>query len=261
MRQKGFAPVIVLLVVLLLGVLGYFAFTKGYVGVNLSKPSASVIPNAISSPSSTTDPTSKNEKGNIVGFYQVDSICTNYNIDTSLTLSTKVQTYFNKENNFKLNYPDNLKLYYFKNINGGDDWNTFSLLNEAEIKYDELLQQELNDYKARGEVPPGHGGSEPEIVFNITNNPNKDVLGFTLLMLTTEDQIMITNSIKDCRRMEINGNKAIIEYKVPKFGGERDILIIKLKDKDEYITLSVSSASNGNSRILDMLIANMFFTQ
>lgn len=57
MRQKGFAPVIILLVVLLLGVLGYFAFTKGYVSVNLPKPSASVIPSPIPSPSSSTDPT------------------------------------------------------------------------------------------------------------------------------------------------------------------------------------------------------------
>lgn len=57
MRQKGFIPIIILLVVVVLGVVGYFAFTKGYLSVNLPKPSASVIPSALPNTSTTSDPT------------------------------------------------------------------------------------------------------------------------------------------------------------------------------------------------------------
>ena len=57
MRQKGFTPIIILLVVLLLGVLGYFAFTKGYININLPKPSASNNPVTLPSSSPTPDPT------------------------------------------------------------------------------------------------------------------------------------------------------------------------------------------------------------
>jgi hypothetical protein len=56
-RQKGFAPIIILLVIVALGLFGYFAFAKGYLSVNLPKPLASVIPSAIPSPSITPDPT------------------------------------------------------------------------------------------------------------------------------------------------------------------------------------------------------------
>lgn len=58
MRQKGFAPIIILLVIVALGVLGYLAFAKGYLSVNLPKPLAIVTPSVVPSLSTTPDPTS-----------------------------------------------------------------------------------------------------------------------------------------------------------------------------------------------------------
>lgn len=57
MSEKGFAPIITLLVLVVLGALGYFAYTKGYISINLPKPSASVIPSTTPNPFPTTDPT------------------------------------------------------------------------------------------------------------------------------------------------------------------------------------------------------------
>ena len=55
MRQKGFAPLIILTVVFLLVVIGYLFSIKGNININLPKPSASVIPSA--SLSTTPDST------------------------------------------------------------------------------------------------------------------------------------------------------------------------------------------------------------
>lgn len=58
MRQKGFTPIFILIIVVfVLGVLGFFAYTKGYLSFNLPKPSASTVPNSTPSPSNTPDPT------------------------------------------------------------------------------------------------------------------------------------------------------------------------------------------------------------
>jgi hypothetical protein len=56
-KQKGFAPIIILLVIVILGAFVYFAVIKGYVSVNFSKPSTSVTPSTTPNPLSTTNPT------------------------------------------------------------------------------------------------------------------------------------------------------------------------------------------------------------
>lgn len=57
MRQKGFAPIIILLVLVILGVVGYFAYSKGYININPSKSTPTVNPQLDLTSSPTPDPT------------------------------------------------------------------------------------------------------------------------------------------------------------------------------------------------------------
>jgi len=54
-KYKGFTPIIILLVITALGLLGYLAYTKGYVNINPSKPTPTVNPPLVSTPSPTSD--------------------------------------------------------------------------------------------------------------------------------------------------------------------------------------------------------------
>jgi len=56
-RQKGFTPIIILIFIAILIGIGYFATRKGYVTINLLKPTASNNPVSTGNPSSTPDPT------------------------------------------------------------------------------------------------------------------------------------------------------------------------------------------------------------
>lgn len=112
MRQKGFAPIIILLVIFALGLLGYLAFTKGYLSVNLPKPSASVVPTVIPGPSNTPDPTAnwKTYTNTDVGFtfkYPPDVVFTQKQDANNLqiyTSSTKISSLTN-------DYPGTNKTY------------------------------------------------------------------------------------------------------------------------------------------------------
>ena len=180
-------------------------------------------------------------------------------MDASLSLLKNYQTYTNLEYSFKLKYPSNLKLNYLKTLDGKEDLNTFFLLGESDIEFREAEAQELKEYATRGETPPGHGGPEPEVIFSISSNPNKDILGFTWILIASEDRMMVTDFVKNCSVSEIAGNTAVIGYKIGKFGGDRDILLLKLKDRERFITISARSDSVAKSRILDTLVANMVF--
>jgi hypothetical protein len=46
-RQKGFAPIIILLVVIFLGAIGYVAYTKGYANSLMSKPTPTAVPTGL----------------------------------------------------------------------------------------------------------------------------------------------------------------------------------------------------------------------
>jgi hypothetical protein len=54
-KQKGFAPIFILLIVVIIGAAGYFAYSKGYISINLPKPSGVSITTPTTSP--TPDPT------------------------------------------------------------------------------------------------------------------------------------------------------------------------------------------------------------
>lgn len=54
MRQKGFIPIIFLIVVVILGIVVFFVYTKGYISINLPKPRTSIIPSVLPTPAQTT---------------------------------------------------------------------------------------------------------------------------------------------------------------------------------------------------------------
>jgi len=78
MRQKGFAPIIFLIVIFVLGVIGYFGYTKGYINIYPSKSTPTIKPQQ--DYVSSVAPTAQSETDTTEGWITYTSI-QNYQIN------------------------------------------------------------------------------------------------------------------------------------------------------------------------------------